>query len=226
MASERENTEDITKIAAIDVFSKNVSVTYPKELDGSIDSLIDELNSALRRNIKKLCKLSITNAVEVVDNTGEAFFIMFDPKDDEEYTAEFMEQWNGGDIEELADSLDRWYSAEDAGKIAQACKDSLKGRKIGLKALHQLVAETAYGLGLYNNNFGNVYLAVKKGLKRDPKRILQFMYPADITIDIGSDKQAKYLISFETDWEPEHGIDWVIKGKNSICVGEDCNFFE
>jgi len=204
----------------LDIFDKNVMVTFQTELEDTIEKLLADLGQTISQHINELCKYSVENAVEFVEWTGEALHFMLDPEDEPEYIEEFMKKWNAGEIEELVSYYDRWYSIETATKIAQACKDVLKGKVITINELLQLGSETALKLGFYKYNFGNVYLAIREQLEQDPKGILKFMYPMGIYVKQAPDKTLLFTIEFQNDWETEHGIDWIIKDTIPIYVGQ------
>ena len=58
-------------------------------------------------------------------------------------------------------------------------------------------------------------------VEKEPKEILQFMHLTDIFVALCDDEQLLFTFCFNTDWEIEHGIDWIIKGKLPIYVGQD-----
>jgi len=209
----------------VDVFSKNILVTFPEKLKNSVDQLIADLNNTISQHLNELCKESIENAIEFIEWTGEALHIMLDPEDEPEYIEAFMKNWNDGEIDELVSFYNRWYSVEDATKIARACKEVSNGKVITIYELLQLGAEAILKLSLHEYNFGNIYWAIKEQLEQDSKEILKFMYPMSIDIKQAPNGTLLFIVNFQNDWEVEHGIDWIIKDKTPVYVGQNGVYF-
>ena len=204
----------------INIFDKSVSVTFTKGLEDTIEQLVECLERTISQYMNELCKESVENAVEFIEWTGEALHFMLDPEDEPEYIDEFMKQWNSGEIKELVSFYDRWYSIENATKIAQECQKLSKSKEITIHELHQLASEAVLKLKLYEYNFGNVYLAMKEQLEHEPKEILKFMHLMGVHVEQTEDKTLLFTIEFQNDWEVEHGIDWIIKDTKPIYVGQ------
>ena len=214
-----------TKEINMDIFAKEIKVTFPEALEKTINSSIHELNVILCKNIDDLCRGSISHAVKFTEYTGEALYVMLDPEEYEESCEDFMKKWNGGDVEILANRLKRWNSKDDSEKIALECKDVSKGGKITIHELFKSAGEAIIKLGLSEGNFGNVYPAIKDRLEKEPKGILQFMRPCEIDVDIDNNSELTFTIYFHCDWEVEHGIEWTID-KDSCVAGEDQKYWE
>jgi len=204
----------------INVFDKSVPVTFQNELEYIIEQLVEELERTISQHMNELCKESFENAVEFIEWTKEALHFMLDPEDEPEYIDEFMKQWNSGEIEELVSFYDRWYSVENATKIALECQKLSERKEVTIHELHQLASEAVLNLKLYEYNFGNVYLAIKEQLEHEPRGILKFMYLMGIHVEQTEDKTLFFTIEFQNDWEVEHGIDWIIKDTTPIYVGQ------
>ena len=52
-----------------------------------------------------------------------------------------------------------------------------------------------------------------------PRDILQYIYPLALIVDKPQDSDVVVHLELNCEWEPEHGMEWIIKGKEILYVG-------
>ena len=214
----RKYKETKEAIHYIPFFDEEKSIYYPVDEEENISVLLTTLSEVLEKNKVSLYEASIKNAVGFIEYTGESFSVMFDEEDVPEEAEDFMEQWNSGD-NEFVSFIDRWFTKEESIEIAKDVR-STQSNFSSLSELQMQTAKSVLKLGYTKGNFGNVHLAIKEELKSNPCLIADYMRLCSINIS-KVENHIQWIISFDCDWELEHGVDWVIKDDQPVFVGSD-----
>jgi len=202
----------------IPFFDEEKSIYYPVDEEDNISVLLTTLSEVLEKNKVSLYEASIKNAVGFIEYTGESFSVMFDEEDVPEEAEDFMEHWKSDDNDFIS-FIDRWFTEEESVEIAKDVR-SAQSNFSSLSELQLQTAKSILKLGYTKGNFGNVHLAIKEELKSNPCLIADYMRLRSINISKVED-HIQWIISFDCDWELEHGVDWIIKDDQPIFVGSD-----
>lgn len=192
----------------IPLFKQDVDITVNGLQTGDYD-IGEYVIESLKLYEEALLQNTITAATTWIEETGEAFHVMFDPEDTEDEAEAFIGEWNQGNDTVLSSFINRWFTNEAASQIAQQVR--AKHAKVSsLQALQLYTAQAVKDLSLSKYNFGNVYLAIKDELEDSPHLILDYMQVD--AIYVRKSKQTMTCdIYFSCDWEVEHGIQWIIE---------------
>lgn len=197
--------------------SQSVVIKTTTSMKESDPEMIADLQSKLQNNACQLFSETIAKAIETVEYTGNAFHLAFNQSESEEDAQAFIAEWNKGNIELLVKYLERWFTPEQATKIAELIK-TVHPTVNKMSEIQLYTAQAVLLLKLAKNNFGNVLLAIQDKLKNNPEIILDYMRLVYISVNrVGEDMT--WTVSFDCDWEPQHGISWFIKNDEVYGIG-------
>lgn len=202
------NRERIVK-EVLPFLNQTVIIKTTTSMQECDPELVNDIQSKLELNAQQLFSKTIAKALEAVDNSGEAFHLAFKESESPEAAQAFISQWNQGNTDILVEHLDRWFTAPQATKIAELIK-TVHPTVNTLTEIQLYTAQAVLLLKLAKNNFGNVLLAIQDKLKNNPETILDYMRLVYISVN-RVDEDMTWTLSFDCDWEPQHGISWFIK---------------
>ena len=214
----KEHVESKETIYYIPFFDEEKRIWYPIDEEKNMSDLLLSLSNVLEKNKIMLYEASIKNAVGFINATGESFSAMFDEEDVPDEAEEFMRQWNLDDSE-FVSFINRWFTEDESVAVARDVR-STQSNYSSLTKLQEQTARSVLKLGYIRGNFGNAYPAIKEELEKNPCVIADYMRLHSISIS-KIENHTQWIVSFDCDWEVEHGVDWIIKDEQPIFVGSD-----